>query len=485
VSSDEDGFPDFGFFQEPMIMLTAEEVETGTAGTLANGSKSAVFNKISIDTRTLQTGDIFFAIRGPNLDGHRYIPDALAKGALGAVAERSYQYPEEFPGNRVLIKVEDTHKALKDLAAWTRRRWTGTLVAITGSMGKTTTREFVTQVLRSQFNVYQTPGNYNNLFGLPLALLGLAPEHHMGIFEMGMSTPGEIAEMCRIAVPDIGILTNVAPVHLQFFGSLGDIARAKEELAQALLPDGELIYNIDDPLVSEIAERFAGRKVSFGFSERADIRADRIKIISLSETRFRLSFSKTSWEAAIPLPGSHFVMNALPAVALGLQHNIPPDKIVESLAHLQQAAMRGQILQFKEGFSVIDDSYNSNPLALMNMIELLSRMPSFARRILVAGEMLELGKDTDSLHAECGTYAANSGLDMVIGIQGAARQIVEAAVKAGLPESRTRFFPNSAGATDFINGELRAGDLVLVKGSRGVRAERIIQSLRSHFELIR
>ena len=464
-------------------MFSAADVETATAGTLANGPKDAMFNKVSIDTRTLQTGDIFFAIQGPNLDGHRFIPAALAKGALGAVAAKSYQYPEEFPGGHVLIQVEDTHKALKDLAAWTRRRWAGTLVAITGSMGKTTTREFVTQVLRSQFSVYQTPGNYNNLFGLPLALLGLAPEHDLGIFEMGMSAPREIAEMCRIAAPDIGIITNVAPVHLQFFNSIEDIARAKGELAQALPPDGELIYNIDDTLVSEIANRFSGRKISFGFSEHADIRASHIRIVSLSETRFRLSYAETACEAAIPLPGAHFVMNALPAVALGLRRNIPLDKIVDSLARLQQASMRGQILRFKEGFSVIDDSYNSNPRALMSMIELLAKMPSFARRILVAGEMLELGNDSDSLHAECGAYAAKSGLDLVIGIQGAARRIVDAAVNAGLPESHVRFFPTSAEASNFISAEIRKGDLVLVKGSRGVHTEKIIQSLRSHFEL--
>jgi UDP-N-acetylmuramoyl-tripeptide--D-alanyl-D-alanine ligase len=465
-------------------MLTAAEVEAGTAGTVVSGPRNAVFHKVSIDTRTLQTGDIFFAIHGPNLDGHRFIPDALAKGALGAVVAKSYQYPAEFPGDRVLIGVEDTHRALKDLATWTRRRWTGTLVAITGSMGKTTTREFVTQVLQSQFRVYQTPGNYNNLFGLPLALFGLAPEHDLGIFEMGMSAPGEIAEMCRIAAPDIGIITNVAPVHLQFFNSLDEIARAKGELAQALLPGGELIFNIDDPLVREIANRFAGRKVSFGFSERADVRADKIRIVSLSETRFRLLYSKTAYEAAIPLPGAHFVMNALPAVALGLQRHIPPDEIIESLARLQQAAMRGQILHFKEGFSVIDDSYNSNPRALMSMIELLSKMPSFTRRILVAGEMLELGDGSNSLHAECGAFAAKSGLDMVIGIQGAARQIVDAAMKTGLPESRAQFFPNSAEAMDFINAEMRRGDLALVKGSRGVHTEKIVQSLRSHFELM-
>ena len=216
--------------------LTAAEVESGTGGTLVHGSKDTIFANVSIDTRSLQCGDVFFAIRGPNQDGHCFIPDALSRGALGAVVERGYEYPGQFPA--VLVKVEDTHKALKDLAMAVRRRWPGNLVAITGSMGKTTTRTFVAQVLQSAFTVYQTPGNYNNLFGLPLALFGLRLQHDFGIFEMGMSAPGEIAEMCRIAAPAIGILTNVAPVHLAFFDSVEEIAQAKGELAEALPPYG-------------------------------------------------------------------------------------------------------------------------------------------------------------------------------------------------------------------------------------------------------
>jgi UDP-N-acetylmuramoyl-tripeptide--D-alanyl-D-alanine ligase len=465
-------------------MLSAADVESATAGTLANGPKDAVFNTVSIDTRSLKSGDIFFAICGPNLDGHRFIPDALAKGALGAVAANAYQFPGEFPEGRVLIRVEDTHKALKDLAAWTRRCWPGALVAITGSMGKTTTREFAAQVMRSQFSVYQTPGNYNNLFGLPLALFGLTPDHGLGIFEMGMSAPGEIAEMCRIAAPEIGIITNVAPVHLAFFNSLDEIAAAKGELAQALPADGELIYNIDDPLVCEIAGRFAGRKISYGFSNNAEVRAGRVKLVSLNETSFRLSCAGADCEAAVPLPGAHFVINALPAVALGLRYNMPLDRIAESLRSLKQSSMRGQILRFKEGFVVIDDSYNSNPRALMEMIGTLSKLPSFTRRMLVAGEMLELGSSSDSLHAECGAFAAKNGLDMVIGIQGAALHIVRAAVQAGLPESHAHFFSDSAQAAIFINDEIRKGDLALIKGSRGVHTEKIIQSLRGRFETL-
>jgi UDP-N-acetylmuramoyl-tripeptide--D-alanyl-D-alanine ligase len=467
-----------------MSTISAAEVESGTSGVLLEGSRDTVFGHVSIDTRSLQSGDIFFAIRGPNQDGHQFIPDALKKGAAGIVAEEEYEFPGDFPRRSVFLKVKDTHKALKDLATWKRRRWPGTLVAITGSMGKTTTREFAAQVMQSQFCVYRTPGNYNNLFGLPLALLGLTPEHEIGIFEMGMSAPGEISEMCRIAEPVIGIITNVAPVHLAFFHSLEGIAAAKGELACSLPSEGSLIYNTDDPLVAEIARRFPGGKISFGFSESADIRADRVEIVSLRETRFRLSCGGLSNEAFLPLPGAHFVMNALSAVALGSNFDIPLDRMVEALGHLQQASMRGQILHFKEGFTVIDDSYNSNPRALMGMIEILSKVPSFTRRIVVAGEMLELGESSIALHAECGAFAASRKLDMVIGIQGAAREITRAAVQAGLPVSHVHFFPDPAGAADLIVAQMRSGDILLVKGSRGVHTEKVIQSLRSHYELL-
>ncbi len=465
-----------------MSILTAAEIEYGTSGNLAYGSKDTVFSTVSIDTRHLKGGDIFFAIRGPNQDGHRYVPDALSKGALGAVVEHDYRFPGSFPDDRVLIRVKQTHEALKDLAIWFRQRWNGILVAITGSMGKTTTKEFAAHVLQNTFGVYRTPGNYNNLFGLPLALFGLASECNVGIFEMGMSAPGEIAEMCRIASPGIGIITNVAPVHLEFFKSVEDIARAKGELAEALPADGALIYNIDDPLVRSIAERFTGTKISFGFSEGAEVRADRIAIKGLTETGFRLSCGKNMWEGTIPVAGTHYVMNLLPAIALGSRLNIPLDRMTETFRSLQQASMRGQILSFKPGFTVIDDSYNSNPRALMKMIEVLADMPSFSRRILVAGEMLELGSGSNALHADCGRFAAGHGIDIVIGVRGAAEEIVRGATAAGLPSSQSRFYPDADAVAEALAKELQAGDLVLVKGSRGVHLEKIIQRLRAEFE---
>lgn len=464
-----------------MAHITVAQLEAATGGILVSGSRAASLGGISIDSRTLRASDLFFAIRGARNDGHAHISAALQKGASGAVVGRDFRIPGDFPANKILLRVEDTHEALKDLAAFVRRDWRGSLVGITGSMGKTTTKEFMAQVLQTEFSVYRSPGNYNNLFGLPLAIFGLSPEDHIGLFEMGMSAPGEIAEMCRIALPDAGVITNVAPVHLQFFDSLDGIARAKGELAEGLAPGGTLIYNVDDPLVRGIAARYAGDKISFGFSPDAEVRAEEIEIVGLAETKFRLVCEGTSRRGIIPLCGAHYVMNALPAVALARRYTLEFDQVVESLRHLRQAHMRGQTLHFREGFTVIDDSYNSNPLALTLMIENLSRIPRYSRRILIAGEMLELGDDAEELHRQCGGRAAACGLDIVVGVQGAAREIARGAVAAGLPSNQAFFFTEVNPAIDFLHRKVQPGDLLLIKGSRGVHLEKVIEALRSEY----
>ena len=465
-----------------LSQFNAEEIAARTGGVLARGPGSIHFTGISIDSRTLRAGELFFAIRGPRQDGHKFIPNALLGGAAGVVAESGYIQPEDFPEERVLIRVKDTHRALKDFASTVRRRWNGTCVGITGSMGKTTVKEFTAQMMEGAYSVYRSPGNYNNLYGLPLAILGLESSHSIGVFEMGMSAPGEIAEMCRIAEPTIGVITNVAPVHLEFFDSLEDIARAKEELAEALPADGTLIYNGDIAPVRDIAARFRGHKISFGFADGADVHAGQIEIVSTEETRFRLSYGGKDTIVTIPMAGAHFVENVLPAVALAGHYGLAPEQIAENLRHMRQASMRGRILHFREGFSVIDDSYNSNPEALKSMTEVLCRLPSFERRILVAGEMLELGPGSKSLHHECGRFASKAGVDAVIGVRAAASEIVRGAQDEGMSDEQARFFQNAEEASAFLQKDIRKGDLVLVKGSRGVRMETIIKNLRSKFE---
>jgi UDP-N-acetylmuramoyl-tripeptide--D-alanyl-D-alanine ligase len=457
-----------------MPKMTVGQVESGTGGVLISGSRTTTISGVSIDTRTLQSGDIFFAIRGPHNDGHEFISAAFEKGAAGAVIDSRHSVPPEAAGGRIFLRVEDTHQALKNLAAEVRRNWRGSLIAITGSMGKTTTKEFAAQILQTEYSVYRSPGNYNNLFGLPLSICALGPDDHIGIFEMGMSARGEIAEMCRIARPDIGIITNVAPVHLEFFDSIDEIALAKAEMVEGIVRGGTLIYNSDNSFVRAMASRFNGKKISFGLSRDADIRAEALQIMNLEETRFRLLFDGVERPAAIPLAGRHYVMDLLPAVALAVHYHIPMDQVITSLGHLQQASMRGQIKHAARGFTLIDDSYNSNPQALNQMVETLSEVPDFNRKILVAGEMLELGKEAPSLHLGCGAWAARCGLDLVVAVRGNAAHIAQGALCAGLPAERVRFFNDLTSAVSFLLQFLQAGDLVLVKGSRAVRLDRLV-----------
>jgi len=465
-----------------MVNITAGQAESSTGGILLSGLRSTGISGISIDTRTLLPGDLFFAIRGPRNDGHDHLAAALSKGACGAVVDTGYDPGSSFPRDRILLQVENTHRALKDLAGDVRRLWRGSLIAVTGSMGKTTTKEFAAQVLQTEFSVYRSPGNWNNLFGLPLAIFGLGADDHIGVFELGMSATGEIAEMCRIARPDIGIITNVAPVHLEFFGSIEEIARAKGELVAGLPADGTLIYNGDDPLTRRMGAAFPGKRMTFGTDPGVDIRASQIETAGLNETRFQFTVRGVTLKAALPLGGIHYVWNALPAIALADHYRIPMEQVIESLGHLKQTQMRGQILRFTEGFTVIDDSYNSNPRALARMIETLSQVPSFERRVLVAGEMLELGPESAALHRECGAWAAEHAVDVVIGVQGSAAELVRGAIERGFDERNTRFFAQAEAAADFVADTVRRGDLVLIKGSRGVRLEKVVQALQTRHE---
>ncbi len=453
------------------------EVEACTGGVLLSGSRSAPYSGVSIDSRTLKPGDLFFAIRGPRRDGHDFIPEVLKKGAVGAVVASDYEPDSDYPEGLTLLAVPDTHRALKDLAADTRSRWRGRLVGITGSMGKTTVKEFVAHVLQVRYAVYRSPGNYNNLFGLPLALCGLLPEHEIGIFEMGMSAPGEIAEMCTMARPSVGVITNVAPVHLEFFPGVEAIARAKGELALALKLEGILVYCSDDPLVADIGNRFDGKKISFGCGADAAVRATEIEVVNLNETRFRLATAHGALAASVPLAGFHCVMNALAAVALGLNFGLEVEGIVESLKTLPPGVMRGQVLMLPGGLTLIDDSYNSNPRALRQMIDTLCTLPCGQRRILVAGEMLELGPDAARLHYECGAWAAHRGVDILVAIRGTAQEIARGAVEAGMPQETVSFFGDVDSAAEFLIGAAQAGDLILIKGSRGVQLDRIVRSL--------
>jgi UDP-N-acetylmuramoyl-tripeptide--D-alanyl-D-alanine ligase len=462
--------------------MTAGEIESVVSGALFAGPRASAPSGVSIDSRTIQAGELFFAIRGPHTDGHLHVGTALNAGALGAVVDGGFVPSPDFPADRVLIRVGDTHAALKELAAEVRRRWLGSLVAVTGSVGKTTTKEFIAHVLRSEYSVYRSHGNYNNLFGLPLSILQLGAADHIGVFEMGMSAAGEIAEMCRIARPHAGVLTAIAPVHLEFFSSIDDIARAKGELADALDERGTFVYNADDPRVRAIGEATRARVISFGTGADADVAAEEVEVAALDETRFTLRAFGETRRAMLPFAGLHYVMDALPAVALARHYRIPLEQIVESLGDLRSAPMRGQVMRFKEGFTLIDDSYNSNPRALLQMIETVAALRGPDRRILVGGEMRELGPESKRFHRESGQAAAQRGIDRVVAVGGDAAELARGARDAGMPDASVQFFADSDEAARHVRDLVRPGDLVLVKGSRGVHLERVVELLRGSFE---
>jgi len=429
-------------------------------GTVAQG--------YSIDSRTVQLGDLFFAVKGERLDGHDYVDQALKQGAIAAVVSKD-QLPRyfEMPG---LLAVDDTLVALQTLATAVRKLWGKTGIAITGSMGKTTTKEAMAHLLSVRHRVHRSKGNFNNHFGLPLGLLTLEPEFDLAVIEMGMSHAGEIAALARIAQPNEGVVTNVAPVHLESFDSIAGIARAKYELIAALPHGGTAILNADDEYVSQFGRDFKGKVVMFGLKSSADVRAENVGILGPDGARFDLVCQGVRQPVQSPLLGKHNVSNVLAAAAVALEHGITPSEIAAALPSLEPADKRGQVVQLGN-ISVLYDCYNSSPKALMAAVDTLIAMPA-RRRIVVAGEMLELGQTGEQLHRECGRYIAEKKLDFLLGVRGLAKPMVEAAIEAGM---KAEFVATPEEAGDWLAHEARDGDVVLLKASRGVRLEKTLQ----------
>lgn len=427
----------------------------------------------SIDSRTIQPGEMFFAVKGERLDGHEYVGAALARGALAAVIDKKRVPSFNFPGR--LLAVEEPLVALQTLAAAVRRLWAKPLVAITGSAGKTTTKEITAQVLSQKFRVMKSAGNLNNHFGLPLQLLKLKPEHEIAVFEMGMSHAGEIEALAKIAKPDTGVVTCVAPVHLESFVSIADIARAKYELITSLHRGGTAVLNADDPFVSQFGRDFHGKVVMFGIDKPCDVRAEDIQSQGEAGSTFILCTNGERETIPFPLYGKHNITNALAASSVGLQYGLDLKEIATALASVKPVDKRGETLHLA-GATIIDDCYNSNPAALQAMMDVLSTIPG-ARRIVVAGEMLELGPTGARLHHDCGVYARGKA-DWVVGVRGLAKHIVEGAQSAGV---NAEFVETPAQAAELLAKQLQPGDVILMKASRGVRLETAVESLQQKF----
>ena len=422
----------------------------------------------SIDSRTLQPGELFFAVRGERLDGHDFVEAALTKGAVAAVVEN--QQLSRFVSKTRLLAVDDPLVALQRLGAAVRRLWGKPLIGVTGSAGKTTTKDAIAHVLGTRHRVLKSQGNLNNHFGMPLQLLKLEPEHEIAVIEMGMSHAGEITALAKLAAPDCGVVTMVAPVHLEFFESIAAIARAKYELIESLHAGGIAVLNADDEYVSQFGRDFHGRVVTFGLHKPADVSAQNIESRGPLGSAFDIVADGASERAGLSLLGEHNIYNALAAVAVGLQYDVSLPTAAESLATLPAGDKRGEILNIG-GATVINDCYNSNPKALDSMVRSLAEMPA-QRRIVVAGEMLELGAAAEAMHRDAGAHMAQAGIDLLLGVRGLAQAMVAGAAQAGM---RADFVPTPEEAGEWVQREVRPGDVVLLKASRGVRLERALE----------
>lgn len=421
----------------------------------------------SNDSRTLAPGDLYFAIRGERFDGHAFVADAFRRGAIAAVVDEPVNAPDQ-----TILHVADTQRALQSVARCARSQWGRPLVAVTGSAGKTTTKEVIAALLGTRFQIGKTIGNLNNHIGLPLTLLRIPDNAEAGVVEMGMNHAGEIRRLAGIAAPDIGVITNVGYAHIEAFDSIEGIAAAKRELIESLTPTGIAVLNADDERVLRFRDVHQGRVITYGFSPNADVRATDAQIGSES-----VAFTVDGVRFESNLAGRHSISNILAGLAVARIFELDFHSLVDAVRTLAPGKMRGQRSQWR-GITILNDSYNSNPEAVRNMIDVLREEPA-QRRIAVLGEMLELGHMAESLHRDVGAYVARAGVDVLVGVRGVSRLMVEQARQAGLTDHAALFFDDPDAAGTFLRGFVRPGDAILFKGSRGIQVERALATMEA------
>jgi UDP-N-acetylmuramoyl-tripeptide--D-alanyl-D-alanine ligase len=507
--------------------MMARDVAAAMNGRLVCGRPDTRIDTVSIDSRTVQAGDLFFAIHGERFDGHDFVAGAIGSGAAGVVVHRADSVAAARESvaagttgaatgaagtEPVVIEVDDTTRALQALARDVRRQSGARVVAITGSAGKTTTKEVTAAFLALRYRTFRNKGNLNNHIGLPLSLLELRTRPEMAVVELGMSAPGEIRTLVAIAEPDVRVWTNVGEAHLESFPSVDAIADAKAEILESADRDACLVMNADDARVVERGRTFAGRVRSFGIDQPADVRATDVEDRGLDGMRATVRISTAFGDAEslragngfagghagaghagfdaaekaeaesvtleIPLLGRANLANVLAGMAVALDAGVPLPAIVERAATLSPASHRGEVKRLASGVTVLDDAYNANPLAVRRALDVIASEPHARRRVAVLGEMLELGPESVRLHEECGRAAVRSKIDVLVTVgKESARALGEAAVAAGLARDAVSHFADSTAAADAVAALVRPGDVVLVKGSRGVRLERVVERL--------
>ena len=470
--------------------IRAKEILSPINGTLISGDQETVLAGISTDSRTIRHGDLFWALRGERYDGHDFVPNVIEQGAAGIVAQNDWVRPgyaakdTNFDTlssrNPVVISVDDTLKALGDLAAWWRRRHDLKVVAITGSSGKTTTKEMVASILKIGNMTLKNQGNFNNLIGLPLTLLKLKGDYKRAVLEMGMNRPGEIYRLTEIADPDVGVILNVGMAHLEGLSDLDGVARAKTELIKKISSRGLMVLNGDDGPLMKKASTFLKQKMTFGLGQGNDVRAANIKNDGPEGIHFDLIYRYNCWPLQIKVPGLHNLTNALAAAAVGFSLNEPPENIREGLGMFSGIKGRFEVGSIAEGIILIDDTYNSNPSSLCAALDAVISMVNKkeGRLIVGLGEMMELGDATIHAHREAGQKVAEAGACSFFAMGEHAQEMINSAQIAGIPADRLKVMETHDEMVKEIADTMREGDLILLKGSRKMGLEKVVEGLR-------
>jgi UDP-N-acetylmuramoyl-tripeptide--D-alanyl-D-alanine ligase len=472
-----------------MALLTLTELQEVIGARLlagdVTGRPEQRIRQISLDTRSLRPGDLFLAIRGNRFDGHEFLGAALSRGAVGAIVLDSYNVSllsrKRGSKRRVpfILGVHDPLSAYQRLAAYHRSKFRIPVVAVTGSNGKTTTKEMVASVMAHRWKILKTEGNLNNRLGVPQTLFRLNSRHQGAVIEMGVDNLGQTTSLCEIARPTIGIITNIGPDHLEFFGSMDVSAQAKAELLDLLPTDGTAILNADDPYFDNLAARARCRVVSFGFSVKADVRATHVKSDGRNGTIFHLQLPGKTRHTVVHIraQGAHNISNALAAGAVGTVLGFPGIAIAQGLSHFRPAAMRSQVL-VRHGVTLIIDCYNANPASMKAAVELLAQAGENRRTIAVLGDMLELGPNAAHMHEEVGGFVGRHDIDYMVTCGALGRSLARGARQAGLDHSRIVQVSDAQAAVAAVKTIVKPGDVVLIKASRGMRLELVAEALQ-------
>ncbi len=453
-----------------MPSLTFREIASMVGGTVIQGG-DVMTKSVVIDSREVKPDSVFFAIKGERLDGHQFVAQALQTAQGAVVAE----VPEALPPGKGIVRVGDTTVALQMLARAIRQRYDFTLIAITGSAGKTTTKEMIATLIATEKNTFKSWGNFNNLIGCPLCIDNTPDDAEVVVSEMGMNHKGEIAQLAGLSRPDIGVYTNIGPVHIEFFGTVEKIAEAKRELLENVKSGGKIVINVDNEHVMRISREFAGEKITYGIDNPAAYRATAVTERGLLGTRFTIRAEGEDRDFDLALPGRHNLSNLLAAIATARSIGITWDGIAKGIQNVKPASHRGVVLPYR-GATLYDDTYNSNPYALASALTLLRQAEVTGRRIAVIGDMLELGERELEYHAKSGREIPKE-VDVVIGVGPRAKSLLDGAREAGFSNDRLHHFEDANAAGGFLEGFIGEGDLVLIKASRGIGLDRIVTML--------